>query len=175
MASGKGPATKNRGNRGGAVSESILSRLAIEELAERWWDQIPTDERWIPEAVDALRAHQCAGHVIVLLSGSANFILAPIAEEIGVDCILSISLGILENGICNGEIVGIQTIGEGKREALAQLTHRAESNAKLVGYGDHESDLSFLAYCDEAFVLIPHGETTPGWAKGLKQLVVKML
>lgn len=142
----------------------------LEEIAKHWWAQIPTQERWIPEVLAALRSHQNKGHFVTLLSGSAEFILAPIADELDVDLKMAIKLGTQEDGTCNGEIWGIQTIGDGKRQALANMECFAEIDAKFVGYGDHRSDLSFLNYCDEGYVVVPNGATDPHWAKGQKIL-----
>lgn len=147
----------------------------LEALVEQWWDQVPTKKRWIPETVSALRTHQHAGHPIVLLSGSADFILRPIARDLEADVTLAIKLGEMGDGSCSGEIQGIQTIGRGKRDALAQLESAFEIDARLVGYGDHQSDLDFLQYCDDAYVVVTQGNDDLAWAKGLKVLRSKSL
>lgn len=145
-----------------------LNDLSV--LAKRWWDQIPPNARWINETLSALKIHQDAGHPIVLLSGSADFILKPVAEALSADITLAIQLGKTNEGACSGEIVGIQTIGYGKREALMQLECLLEVDAKIVGYGDHVSDLAFLDYCDEAYVIVPNGSQIPDWTHGLSIL-----
>lgn len=142
----------------------------LESLARRWWAELPAKDRWIPDVLDVLKAHQSKGHPIILLSGSAKFILAPLATELGTDLTLATNLSVSEAGICDGEILGIQTIGAGKRAALAQIEVLAEMDAQLIGYGDHASDLGFLDYCDEAHVVLATGAPFPNWAKGLKPL-----
>lgn len=145
----------------------------LEKLAEQWWDQIQPQNRWIPEVVSTLKHHQKAGHPIVLLSGSADFILKPISKALAVDVTLAIRLGKMHDNLCDGEILGIQTIGQGKQEALAQLESLAEINATIVGYGDHESDLAFLRYCDEAHLIVHQNSEEPDWSRGMNILRVQ--
>ena len=147
----------------------------LEKLVEQWWDHIQPQNRWIPEVVSTLRDHQNAGHPIVLLSGSADFILKPISKALAVDATLAITLGKMHDGLCDGEILGIQTIGQGKQEALAQFECLAEIDAKIVGYGDHESDLAFLLYCDEAHLVVRQHSEEPDWSRGLSILRVRDL
>lgn len=143
----------------------------LSDLVERWWQQIPLQKRWIGQSIDALERHKKAGHPVILLSGSADFILKPIARHLKVDITLAITLGIAGKAVCDGEIIGIQTIGDGKREALAQCLYLLESDARLVGYGDHESDLPFLSFCDEAYVVFDNDKEVPLWAEGLSLLL----
>lgn len=139
----------------------------LETLVEQWWDQIPPSNRWIPEVVAILKTHQEAGHHILLLSGSAEFILKPISRSLAADSSLAIKLGRMPGGECDGEICGIQTIGRGKQEALVQFECLAEIDAKIIGYGDHESDLAFLRYCDEAHIVVQQSADEPVWSKGI--------
>lgn len=139
----------------------------LEQLALLWWRQIPSEQKWIAESVEALRSHQRQGHPVVLLSGSAEFILRPVSRDLGADIILATTLDVLNDGNCSGEIKGIQTIGDGKRQALAQIESIFSANLTLVGYGDHESDLAFLNYCDEGYVVTAGGGAKPDWSSGL--------
>ena len=139
----------------------------LERLALSWWRQIPSEQKWIAESVEALRSHQRQGHPVVLLSGSAEFILRPVSRDLGADIILATTLDMSEDGNCSGEIKGIQTIGDGKRQALAQIECIFGVDLSLVGYGDHESDLPFLSYCDEGYVVISDGVTESEWASNL--------
>lgn len=145
----------------------------LEELALSWWRKIPEERKWIPESIEALRSHQRQGHPVVLLSGSAEFILKPVSKELGTDIILATKLDVLNDGNCSGEIKGIQTIGDGKRQALAQIERISAADLKLVGYGDHESDLAFLSYCDEGYVVTSGGTTDLEWANDLHVIEAK--
>lgn len=139
----------------------------LEQLALSWWRQIPSEQKWISESVEALRSHQRQGHPVVLLSGSAEFILRPVSRDLGTDIILATTLEVLNDGNCSGEIKGIQTIGDGKRQALAQIERILSADLTLVGYGDHESDLAFLRYCDKGYVVTAGGGAKPDWSNGL--------
>lgn len=145
----------------------------LEQLALSWWRQIPSEQKWIAESVEALRSHQRQGHPVVLLSGSAEFILRPVSKDLGADIILATTLDVLNDGNCSGEIKGIQTIGDGKRQALAQVECILGADLTLVGYGDHESDLAFLRYCDEGYIVIAGGGAKPKWSSGLGVIASK--
>lgn len=140
-----------------------VSELA--EYAEAWWNEVPPKRRWITQSLLALKEHQTAGHPVVLLSGSADFILKPIAHDLGADMTLAITLDETPDGLCDGEIIGIQTIGIGKKLALQQFECFSKADARLIGYGDHDSDLPFLSYCDDAYLVANNTDTVPLWAE----------
>lgn len=127
----------------------------LEACAERWYAAASRDPGfWIAATRARLAAHREAGERIVLLTGSADVIVAPIARELGADTVLGITLETDRDARATGRITGIQTIGEGKREALlAHLAAAGIAPAACSGYGDHESDLPFLDVCGTAFVV----------------------
>lgn len=96
--------------------------------------------------VDALRFHQRQGDRVVLLSGSFLEALVPIARYLQVragDC-LCIALGCL-GGVYTGGIVGVQTIGEGKKAAVEKFVADNQLSLKnSFAYGDHVSDKFFM-------------------------------
>lgn len=96
--------------------------------------------------VDALRFHQQRGDRVVLLSGSFAEALTPIARylQIGVNDCLCIALDCFD-GVYTGGIVGVQTIGEGKRAAVKRfLADNQLSLKSSFAYGDHVSDKFFM-------------------------------
>lgn len=145
-------------------------RELLAQLARDWFAQELQMGMFHQESLAALRKHQHQGHRIVLLSGSADFILAPLADYLKVEHLLAIHLEQTEFGLLSGEIEGIQTIGAGKRAALEALlaSRQATQPAVLHGYGDHESDAPFLSMCDFKTVVLSH-PSAPGqaaWCKG---------
>lgn len=110
-----------------------------------WHQQVRQQENYyIQPAVQALRAHQRNGVQPVFVSGSSYDILQPLARELDVHYVLANQLEVVA-GKCTGEILGTQTIGDGKRLAVQQfLEHQHGCIADCYGYGDHISDLPML-------------------------------
>lgn len=154
-----------------ALSGWSLAELS--ELAVGWFDSYRDRDLYFPETCARLRWHQAQGHRTVLLSGSAHFIIAPIARDLAVDDVLAISLCQRADGTTDGEIEGIQTIGQGKADALSCYLAQFDHLSDVVGYGDHESDQPFLSICSEKYVVFILGEQIPDWASGFGQIEVR--
>ena len=135
----------------------------LQAIASDWFHALDRQTLFIPEALSRYESHVEAGDTTVLLTGSASFIVAPIAQLLFADAVLSINLKILPDHTTSGEISGIQTIGQGKADALTAYVG-ANSAASIIGYGDHESDLPFLKLCDQAYVVTPSKRPFPDWA-----------
>lgn len=144
----------------------------LEKLAFDWFNGHRKHDLYFPETLAQLRWHQQQGHETVLLSGSAKFIIAPIAADLSVDATIAITLRARSDGTTDGEIDGVQTISQGKADALIHYLARFDHSPKLIGFGDHESDLPFLRICNQRFVIIPQGTDLPAWACGLSPLFV---
>lgn len=129
-------------------------KIEIEAAAARWFQTVNGPDFYHQEVLDLYRKHQMDGARMVVLSGSATLFLMPFAAHLGVDHLLAINLEADANGILTGEIDGLQTIGEGKRDALEALLSQMDTQPELFGYGDHQSDFPFLELCDHpAFIL----------------------
>lgn len=145
----------------------------VVDLAERWFASINTDQLYHDEVRQRYFAHQRLGHVTIFLSGSAKLFLAPLANLFEVDHLLAIDME-AANGILTGEIMGIQTIGQGKRDGLEALLGPVKHRTEIFGYGDHASDLPFLEICDHAAVIVPEGAVSDAqtWHQKLCKIVV---
>lgn len=95
---------------------------------------------------------------IVLVSGSLNEVISPIALDIQADSILAINLE-SKNGLFTGNIIPPQTIGSGKREAV---NNYIKSNGidirKTISYGDHSSDFDMLSATNKGFLYTDNKE-----------------
>lgn len=151
-----------------AVNRAFYRLLAgapvagLAQAAQDWFDAQDAT-LFIPETLHALHRHKAAGHRVVLVSGSAEPFLRPIAKAVGADAVLGVGLETDDAGRCTGEITGIQTIGAGKAQALAALWGAARPRL-VVGYGDHVSDAPLLSACDIGFVVQPGAPALPDWA-----------
>jgi len=112
--------------------------------AEQWFDNANKGSIFFKESCFLLKTLRAHGAKIVFLSGSAEFILSPIVSYLGGGDILGITLEI-RDGYATGEIEGFQTIGSGKRDALASYIKKKNiSMDNSWAFGDHISDLPFL-------------------------------
>jgi len=145
----------------------------LEQLADQWFQYRLThkDPFFLSAPLAALRQHQADGDEVLLISGSARFILAPVARHLGVQNIQAVDLELAEDSVSvTGAIAGLQTIGEGKAVALNRfLETLSYQPGEVIGYGDHESDLPFLRECGRQRVVIT-SETPPRWTLGLSNV-----
>jgi fatty acyl-CoA reductase len=99
-------------------------------------------KRLYPEAIAALRAHKSAGHRIVLLSGTLDFLLEPFKDL--ADDMLTARLE-EENGVYTGELSGAPVAGEARARMLASFARRTNVDlSRSYAYADSISDLPML-------------------------------
>jgi HAD superfamily hydrolase (TIGR01490 family) len=91
-----------------------------------------------------LRQHQIEGTECVFVSGSFRELLQPIADDLGVEHILSINLE--RDGLMfTGDILPPQTIGSGKADAVKAFLDSRQADAhNCFAYGDDISDVQML-------------------------------
>ncbi|MCH8148737.1 MAG: HAD family hydrolase [Planctomycetes bacterium] len=100
--------------------------------------------RFFPEGGRCVESHRRAGRQVVFVTGSVDFTVQPLAEELGVQCMLARSL-VESNGAFTGELDG-PPIGE--EEKARQMRRYADENdidlSKSYAYGDSIADLPML-------------------------------
>ena len=96
------------------------------------------------EAVSQIREHKEQGTAVVLVTGSLDFIVQPIADYLGVDAVLAPQLREAD-GQFTGELTTVPLIGEEKAKAVRSYANRHEiSLEESYAYGDSGSDLPML-------------------------------
>lgn len=100
--------------------------------------------RLLPAAMERLRWHQRAGHFVLLLSGSLDLLLEPLAEHLGIGA--RIGAEIESNDLrLTGRIVGIHPLGNAKAECLRLMATTLSFNLKRsFAYADQYSDRFLL-------------------------------
>ena len=100
--------------------------------------------RRFQEAEACLSQHREEGRSIVLVTGSIDFIIKPLADRIGADHVLAPSL-LEENGRFTGELSGPPVGDEEKALRIQEFarTHDVDLTASY-GYGDSIADLPML-------------------------------
>ncbi len=107
------------------------------------------------EAVSEIQEHKQQGMTIVLVTGSIDFIVQPIADYLDVDAVLAPRLR-EENGKFTGELTTAPLIGECKADAIQVYAKQHEISLKeSYAYGDSHSDLPMLECVGNPVVVNP--------------------
>lgn len=124
-----------------------VEQTRLQLWALGWFRSLLNQEKvFVQDSIAELQAHQKKGAAIVLVSGSFEDCLAPLAQFLKVDGVLATKLK-AEDGICLGEIEGHQIIGLGKAQAISAYLKEKDfiQLDKCYAYGDHISDLAMLS------------------------------
>ncbi|MGH9769479.1 MAG: HAD family hydrolase [Blastocatellia bacterium] len=116
----------------------------IRRLAQECFES-EIEPRLSPEAVNRLRWHQSAGHFVILLSGTLDLLLEPLAERLGVCARVGSELEVEEKSF-TGRIAGAHPFGKTKAECLATINRAAYVDLKRsFAYADSFADRHLLA------------------------------
>ncbi len=97
-----------------------------------------------PEAISQIEEHKAQGDHVVLLTGSLDFIVRPIAEHFGVDTVLAAKLS-EHAGKFTGELTTEPLIGEQKAIVMKKFAEQAGISLDICyAYSDSKSDLPML-------------------------------
>lgn len=115
------------------------------------------EPRIYPQARERIERHRARGDQVVLITGSIEAIVAPLAEHLRVSSVIAPRLAV-EDGRLTGELVEAPVAGERKAEQMAAFA--AEQGIDLqasVAYGDSADDLPMLERAGRAVVVNPRG------------------
>ncbi len=131
-----------------------FSVAAIEESATLCFETVFRPQL-IPETLRRAKEHRARSDRILLVSGTLDFILEPLAEFLGAEAVLSPSLS-HENGVYNGQIAGKNVVGDMKAEVVAEYARKNGLDlSQSYAYGDSFSDVSLLNQVGHAIVVNP--------------------
>ncbi|MER7574337.1 HAD-IB family hydrolase [Streptomyces sp. NPDC126514] len=140
-------------NRAYFASYAGADARAVAALAEQWFRaELDQGAFFNDQVVAALRGHQRAGDLVVLVSGSFRACLAPIARHLDADIVVC-SDPETAYGVYTGQVER-PMIGEAKADAVRTLgTTGGLDLAASTAYGDHGSDLPLLRMTGRAVVV----------------------
>jgi HAD superfamily hydrolase (TIGR01490 family) len=140
-------------------------RLALLELT-KGWDQEKVsalvretlseiiDPIIYAEALELIEEHRAAGRRVYIVSSSAEEIVKPLAEYLGVTNVIATRAKI-EDGLYTGELE-FYAYGEGKRTAILEEAERAGIDLSAsYAYSDSATDLPMLSVVGHAFAVNP--------------------
>ncbi|MCQ4348733.1 HAD-IB family hydrolase [Pseudomonas stutzeri] len=109
----------------------------------------------LSDAMRAVAAHRAAGDRVLVVSASPTFLVAAIAERLGIGELLATELE-LRHGCYSGGVAGIPCAREGKIARLERW--RAEQDETLAGahfYSDSRNDLPLLGHVEHPHAVNP--------------------
>ncbi|MBC7301745.1 MAG: HAD-IB family hydrolase [Nocardia sp.] len=127
------------------AAEADLTQLGRKAFREQIYG------RMFPEAWQLVRAHQLAGHTVLLVSELTRFQVQPVAERLGIDTVLCTELAV-EDGVVTGHPDGAPLWRTGKSAAVTEFTAGRE-----IGYvyADSVTDLPLLELAEHPTVIDP--------------------
>jgi HAD superfamily hydrolase (TIGR01490 family) len=107
------------------------------------------------EAVSEIQERKQQDMAIVLVTGSLDFIVQPLADYLDVDVVLAPQLR-EDSGRFTGELTTAPLIGEQKAEAIQAFAEQHDISLKdSYAYGDSQSDLPMLECVGNPVVVNP--------------------
>ena len=126
----------------------------IRALARDCYREVIVPRRFV-EATEFLDEHRAAGRLIVLVTGSIDFIIEPLARELGIEHVIAPSL-VESDGCFTGELDG-PPVGDGEKarrmNAFADQ-HGIDMRASHA-FGDSIADLPMLEAVGHAHAVNP--------------------
>lgn len=144
--------------RGGRWDEIVAAGV-------RWFDTLDLSDVFYSNVVARLREHQLQGDEVVIVSGSFEPCVAPMAKYLDITQTL-ITEPEVKSGKMTGELKQ-QAIGTGKVEAMDRFLKHTRADASCCyAYGDDVSDMPMLSFVGNASVV---GTSTALIAEGAKR------
>lgn len=106
-------------------------------------------------AMRRLEDHRRAGHAIIFVTGSIDFLIAPVADALRADRCFASRLE-QENGLYTGFLTPPLPYGAGKRQLIDRLTQELTLDlSQCYAYGDSPGDLDLLRAVGHPTVVNP--------------------
>jgi HAD superfamily hydrolase (TIGR01490 family) len=106
----------------------------------------------------AIRDHKVQGHIIVLLSGSLDFLLEPLKEYVGADHLIAAHMEVVD-GRLTGTIIGNYPFGSYKAALIQHFaTEHGLDFSHSYAYADHHTDHELLRLFGNPVVVNPRAQ-----------------
>lgn len=115
-----------------------------------------------PDVLNKLKWHQDQGHKTVLVTGSIDYYLEPVQDDLGIDHLLCTHLEVGQDGLLTGRSLGPVCVGEVKVTLMRSLADELGIDlSKSYAYGNSELDIPMLQQVGHPVVVNP----TPALAR----------
>ena len=116
--------------------------------------------RWFADAAKCVAEHRDAGRRVVLVTGSLDFIVEPLARRVGASDVLAARL-VESDGRFTGELDGRPLSGTRKADLMREYaTQKGVDLASSHAYGDSVADLPMLEVVGFPHVVNPDRRLT---------------
>lgn len=141
-----------------AYNEFVFEFLTQHDLAElqqlhQQFMQKVIRAQMRPQGFVAIEKHRAAGHALVGITATSDFITAPIFHEFGITEVIATTAELHADGY-TGKVAGIPCYQQGKLERLAQWLNGRQVTESWA-YSDSINDRFLLEYADHAIVVSP--------------------
>lgn len=127
----------------------------IETVAEEYV-RLHICSRLSENGLARVKEHRQAGHILVLLTGSPDFLVAPLAAHLGIETVLAARLERTMDGTYTGHLLPPLPYGSGKRRLVEAVARQWDLDLKLsYAYGDSPGDLEALQCVGNPLVVNP--------------------
>jgi len=109
-----------------------------------------------PAVVEKLKWHHSQGHITVLLTGSIDYYLHPVMEDLGIDHLLCTHLEVDSDGLLTGRSEGLVCVGDVKVTFAQDLAKDLGVDmAQSFAYGNSELDIPILSQVGHPVIVNP--------------------
>lgn len=148
-----------------------MKREDIEYCGQRYYNEI-VKPNLIKEMIDILKQMQSENYEVYIVSGGYNVYLQYFMEDFQIPSsnLLCSCLG-FKDDICTGKLTNIDCMGKQKVVLLNSLFNH--SDVESIAFSDSKSDIPFLDWAGEAFIV--RRSDRPSWdiQKKYKEIVWK--
>lgn len=134
-----------------AIAGKKTSELHIPEFL----DSLLADPHKMYSSLERLTRHKLAGHEVVLISGSPQFLVGPFARRFGFRAVGSRYHRLRDHRL-TGTVTGMFGAAA-KRVEVSRMELSSYEN--IISYGDTSSDLPLLEVAHYSVLVDPHEET----------------
>lgn len=127
-------------------------QLYLAELHERFMQKVIRPQMR-PKGFDAIEKHRQAGHTLVGITATSDFITAPIFREFGIDDIIATNAEIVDKHY-TGKVINTPCYQQGKLIRLDQWL-AGRQVVESWAYSDSINDRFLLEYADHAIAVNP--------------------
>ncbi|MCF6237470.1 MAG: HAD-IB family hydrolase [Candidatus Marinimicrobia bacterium] len=109
-----------------------------------------------PQVVEKLKWHQEQEHLTVLVTGSIDYYLQPVMEDLGLDHLLCTHLETGSDGLLTGRSLGPVCVGKMKVELAQNLAREQNIDlSRSYAYGNSELDIPILEQVGHPVIVNP--------------------